>query len=49
MRALVDGLGTPRTDLRELVLERSFHVITLDVEREIVFNAVTEHLSSHLH
>jgi carboxylesterase len=48
MRALVDGLGTPRADLRELVLERSFHVITLDVEREIVFNAVTEHLSSHL-
>ncbi len=49
MRVLADGLGTPRAQLRELVLERSFHVITLDVEREIVFNAVTEHLSSQLH
>jgi carboxylesterase len=48
MQTLVEGLGTPRAELRQLVLERSFHCITLDVEREIVFNAVAEHLLSHL-
>ncbi|HZS36224.1 MAG TPA: alpha/beta fold hydrolase [Polyangia bacterium] len=48
MQPLVDGLGTPRAELRTLVLERSFHVITLDVEREMVFNAVADHLLAHL-
>jgi carboxylesterase len=48
MQTLVDGLGTPRAELRTLVLERSFHVITLDVEREMVFNAVADHLLAHL-
>ena len=35
-------------EVTELVLERSFHVITLDLEREQVENAVADHLLKHL-
>ncbi|HEY7957669.1 MAG TPA: alpha/beta fold hydrolase [Polyangia bacterium] len=34
--------------VKRLELERSFHVITLDVEREQVFRAVAAHLHEHL-
>jgi esterase/lipase len=44
LRLLTEGLGTPRADLRTLILERSHHGITLDVEREEVFRAVADHV-----
>jgi len=34
--------------MKKIALERSFHVITLDVERDAVFEAVRAHLSAHL-
>src|SRR5262249_35410369 len=40
--AITRGVATPRNQLRTLVLERSHHVITLDVERELVFRAVAD-------
>lgn len=42
---LARGLGTPRADLRCLSLPRSFHLITLDVEREVLFAAIGDHLA----
>jgi carboxylesterase len=47
MGAVADGVGTPRRDVRQLVLERSHHVITLDVERETVFRAIGEHIQEY--
>jgi esterase/lipase len=44
MEAIAKRLGTPRGQVRQLILERSHHVITLDVERELVFRAVTDHI-----
>lgn len=36
-------------EIKMLTLERSFHCITIDVERETLFRAVAEHLLEHLH
>ena len=33
--------------VKRLALERSFHVITLDVERDLVFRAVADHVREH--
>src|SRR5262249_23524941 len=35
-------------EIVEVPLERSFHVITLDVDREQVFRAVEDHVTTHL-
>jgi carboxylesterase len=48
MEAVARGLGTPPEQLKRLVLERSFHVITLDVEREQVFRAVGDFIHDQL-
>lgn len=42
---LTANLGS--TVVERLVLERSFHVVTLDVEREQVFAAVRDHITKH--
>jgi carboxylesterase len=42
--AVAEGLGTPRSQVRKLILDQSQHVITLDVEREQVFRAVESHI-----
>ena len=34
--------------LTRLLLPRSFHILPLDVERELLLTALTEHLSRHL-
>jgi carboxylesterase len=47
MEAVAAGLGTPRNEIRQLILEKSHHVITLDVERELVFRAVADHVRDH--
>jgi carboxylesterase len=44
MEAIATRLGTPRSQVRQLILERSHHVITLDVERELVFRVVADHI-----
>lgn len=41
-------LGTPAAALRALSLPRSHHLITLDVEREVLFEALARHLQTHL-
>jgi carboxylesterase len=48
LEAVASGLGTPRGEIRQLILESSHHVITLDVEREQVFRAVADHVSDHV-
>lgn len=48
LTALAEGLGTPPADLRVLSLPRSYHLTPIDVEREILFAAVAEHLHRHL-
>lgn len=35
-------------EVKRVVLERSYHVITLDIEKETVFNAVGDHMQQHL-
>jgi carboxylesterase len=47
MEAVAQGVSTPRSHVRQLILERSYHVITLDLEREIVFKAVAEHIREY--
>jgi carboxylesterase len=47
MATLARGLGTSPTEIRQVVLERSFHVITLDVERQMVFDAVRNHVLAY--
>jgi carboxylesterase len=47
MEAVAAAVGTPRRDVRRLILERSYHVITLDVERETVFQAVADHIREY--
>jgi carboxylesterase len=42
---LLRALGS--ADKKLVALERSFHVITLDLEREQVFEKVAEHVSAH--
>lgn len=48
MAAIAAGLGTPPESLRCLALPRSYHLIPLDVEREILFEEVTNHLDRYL-
>jgi carboxylesterase len=47
MEAVAAAVGTPRRDVRRLILERSYHVLTLDVERETVFQAVADHIREY--
>lgn len=47
MDHLAKHLGTPPGSLHEVPLEQSFHVITLDVEREQVFRAVEDHVRAY--
>jgi carboxylesterase len=42
MDAIVRGLGARAEDVETLVLERSFHCITLDVEREALFGTIAD-------
>jgi carboxylesterase len=49
MEAVAREISTPRRDVRQLILDRSYHVITLDVERETVFHAVAEHIREYTH
>jgi carboxylesterase len=42
--ACMEALQRELPDARAIALERSFHVITLDVERQMVFDAVREHV-----
>jgi carboxylesterase len=44
--ALAQGLSS--REIKRVALERSFHVLPLDVEREQVFRAVAEHMMTHL-
>jgi carboxylesterase len=46
MDHIVRSLGSKQ--IAQLVLERSFHVVTLDLEREQVFRAVGDHMDVHL-
>jgi carboxylesterase len=46
MDAIAHRLGA--TEVRKLVLHDSFHVITLDVERDKVFAAVADHAGRYL-
>lgn len=46
MAAIAEGLGG--ADVRCLALPRSYHLLPLDVEREIVFAEVASHLARHL-
>lgn len=48
MATIAAGLGTPLESLRCLALPRSYHLIPLDVEREILFGEVTTHLDRYL-
>lgn len=48
MEAIARGLEAGGTPVKQLVLERSFHVITLDLEREVLFRAVTGHVLTYL-
>jgi carboxylesterase len=48
MAAFATELGTPRDQLTCLSLPQSYHLLPLDVEREVVFAAVAEHLARHL-
>ena len=45
---LARAIGTPRAQLRCLSLPRSYHVITLDIERAPLFDEIAEHLGRHL-
>ncbi len=47
LNAVANGLGTKREQIRQLILERSHHVITLDVEREQLFDAVADHITKY--
>jgi pimeloyl-ACP methyl ester carboxylesterase len=42
------GLATPADQLRTVALPRSYHLLPLDVEREIVFAEVAAHLERYL-
>ena len=48
MEHVAGALGTPRPWIYPVPLERSFHVVTLDVEREQVFRAVGDHFAGFL-
>ncbi len=48
LAAIAKAIGTPATDLRTVALPRSYHLLPLDVERELVFSAVALHLAKYL-
>jgi carboxylesterase len=48
MEFIAAHLGTPRPWIIPIALERSFHVVTLDVEREQVFRTVGDHFATFL-
>jgi carboxylesterase len=48
MEYVANALGTPRPWIYPVALERSFHVVTLDVDREQVFRAVGDHFDCFL-
>ncbi len=48
MRAIARGLGTAAGDVYTLSLPRSYHLISLDVERPILFEAIAAHLERYL-
>jgi carboxylesterase len=48
MEYVANALGTPRPWVYPVALERSFHVVTLDVDREQVFRAVGDHFDCFL-
>jgi carboxylesterase len=48
LAAFAAELGTPSEQLTCLSLPRSYHQVLLDVEREVVFDAVLSHLARHL-
>lgn len=48
MAEIAAGLGTPPAELRCLALPRSYHLVPLDVEREILFEAVAAHFDRYL-
>jgi esterase/lipase len=45
MDAIASGLGSK--EIERITLHESFHVLTLDVERDRVFAAVTDWLGRH--
>ncbi len=47
MEHLVSKIGTPRDQLETLVLEKSFHDVTIDVERDLLFSRVLASLEMH--
>lgn len=48
LNAFATELGTPNEQLTCLSLPRSYHQLLLDVEREVVFEAVSSHLVRYL-
>lgn len=48
LAAFAEELGTEPSHLRCLALPRSYHLTPLDVEREILFEAVIEHLARYI-
>lgn len=48
LAAFAEELGTEPPHLRCLALPRSYHLIPLDVEREILFESVIEHLARYI-
>lgn len=48
MAAIAARIGTAPEHLRCLGLPQSYHLVTLDVEREIVFDAIATHLDRYL-
>ena len=48
LSALAQGLGCDAAQLRAVALPRSYHLLPLDVEREIVFAEVLAHLARYL-
>lgn len=48
MKAIAEGLRTAEDQLHLLSLPKSYHLLPVDVEREILFQAVTEHAKRYL-
>jgi pimeloyl-ACP methyl ester carboxylesterase len=48
MAAIAAGLSTPAAALRCVTLPRSYHLLPLDVEREVVAAEVAQHLALYL-
>ena len=48
MAAIAAGLSTPADQLRSVALPRSYHLLPLDVEREIVFAEVAAHVARYV-